>query len=92
MRGSAPAVPGQWNAFRVGRSYTAREDLSAGGLFEVDDRVELEHSLEMDAELTQAAAEEMRVPASRIYSHFQDCICFLKEYCNFYRKMKFSPP
>ena len=33
-----------------GRAGTAGEDLAQGGLFEVDDRVELHHSLEMDAE------------------------------------------
>ena len=33
-----------------GRVYTARDDLSGGGLFEVDDKVEIDHSLEMSAE------------------------------------------
>ena len=33
-----------------GREGTARGDLSAGDLFEVDDRVEIQHSLEMNAE------------------------------------------
>ena len=33
-----------------GRVYTARDDLSAAGLFDVDERVEIAHSLEMSAE------------------------------------------
>ena len=71
-----------------GRSYTARADLSQGGLFEVDERVELDHSLEMDAErfigyvftasytqlfIDEEAQERLRADlVALIHDHFGD--------------------